>query len=332
MAGIATVFGGSGFVGRYIVQRLARSGWRVRVAVRRPNEAIFVRPYGVPGQVEPILSNIRNEQSVADALNGADAVINCVGILLETRRQKFESVHSEAAERVARLASEAGAARLVHISSIGADTESESRYAQTKGKGEQAVSEAFSGAVILRPSVVFGQEDQFFNKFAAIARFSPVVPTVAGESRFQPVFAGDVASAAVRAAEDTDIAGIYELGGPEILTFRELMERMLQVIRRRRLVIDVPLPLARMKAAGFDFFQFASGGLIKNNLLTRDQVRQLARDNTVSSGAQSFAELGISPAAMESVLESYLYRFRPVGQYTAIHESASIFRGDGGRG
>ncbi len=331
MSGIATVFGGSGFVGRYIVQRLAKAGWRVRVAVRRPNEAVFVRPYGVPGQVEPVLANIHSERSVAESVNGSDVVINCVGILTETPKQKFETVHRDAAGRIARHSADAGAARLVHISSIGADAESDSRYARTKGAGESAVAEAFHGAVILRPSIVFGHEDQFFNKFAAIARLSPIVPTVSGKTRFQPVYVGDVASAAIRAVEDSDITGVFELGGPEILTFRELMLRMLKVIRRRRLVVDIPLPLARMKAGAFDFFQFASGGLIKNSLITRDQIKQLSRDNVVSGQARSLKDLGISPTAMDSVLETYLYRFRPVGQFTAIHESSAIFRNDGSR-
>lgn len=328
MASIATVFGGSGFVGRYIVQRLAKAGWRVRVAVRRPNEAIFVRPYGVPGQVEPVLANIRDEQSVAESVRGAEAVINCVGILLETRRQKFRTVHSEAAGRVARLASAAGAQRLIHISAIGADAESESRYAQSKGQGEQAVAEGFDGAVILRPSIVFGTEDQFFNKFAAMARVSPVVPVISGKTRFQPVYVGDIAAAALRAVEDPGLTGVFELGGPETATFRELMKRMLRVVRRRRLVIDVPVPMGRLNAGFLDFTQIASGGLIKNNLVTLDQIRQLGRDNVTGEGAMTLEDFGITPTAMDAVLESYLYRFRPAGQYTAIHESAGALRNE----
>ena len=328
MASIATVFGGSGFVGRYVVQRLAKAGWRVRVAVRRPNEAIFVRPYGVPGQVEPVLANIRDEQSVAESVRGAEAVINCVGILLETRQQKFKAVHSEAAGRIARLASEAGAQRLIHISAIGADTGSESRYAQSKGEGEQAVADGFDGAVMLRPSIVFGTEDRFFNKFAAMARASPVVPVISGNTRFQPVYVGDVAAAVVQAVENPDLTGVFELGGPEIATFRELMERMLLVVRRRRLVTDIPVPIGRLKAGFFDFVQIASGGLIENNLVTLDQIRQLGRDNVAGRNARTLEDFRITPTAMDAVLESYLYRFRPAGQYTAIHESAGALRND----
>ena len=331
MASIATVFGGSGFVGRYIVQGLAKAGWRVRVAVRRPNEAIFVRPYGVPGQVEPMLANIRDEQSVAESVRGAEAVINCVGILLETPRQKFKAVHSEAAGRVAGLASEAGAKRLIHISAIGADSGSDSRYAQSKGDGEQAVADGFDGAVILRPSIVFGTEDGFFNKFAAMARISPVMPVICGKTRFQPVYVGDIAAAALRAVEDPNLSGAFELGGPEVATFRELMERMLLVIRRRRLVIDVPVSIGRLQAGFFDFAQIASGGLIKNNLVTRDQIRQLGRDNVVGPDAKTLEDLGITPTALDAVLETYLYRFRPAGQYTAIHESAGALRNEIGQ-
>ena len=328
MSRIATVFGGSGFVGRYITQRLAKSGWRVRVAVRRPNEAHFVRPYGVPGQVEPVLANIRNEASVAAAVRGTNAVINCVGILLETSKQKFNDLHHEAAGRIARLATESNAERLIQISSIGANPSSDSRYAQSKGKGEIAVVEAFPSAVILRPSVVFGQEDQFFNKFAAMTRFSPVVPTVSGKTLFQPVYVGDVAAATIRAVEDTSVVGVFELGGPEIMSFRELMQRMLEVIRKRRLVLDAPLPIARIMAGALDVAQFVSGGLLLNSVITRDQIKQLTRNNVVASDAQTLQDLGISAVAMEAILETYLYRFRPVGQYTAIHESSSIVQED----
>ncbi|MCY4005825.1 MAG: complex I NDUFA9 subunit family protein [Rhodobacteraceae bacterium] len=329
MASIATVFGGSGFVGRYIVQRLAKAGWRVRVAVRRPNEAIFVRPYGVPGQVEPVFANIRHDSSVAESMNGANAVINCVGILVESQAQSFDSLHCDAVRRIAQIASSEGVSRLVHISSIGADAASESNYARTKGEGELALAEMFPRSVILRPSIIFGPEDQFFNRFSTLARLSPIVPVVSGKSRFQPVFVGDVSLAALYAVENDDFSGIYELGGPEILSFHDLMIRMLSVIRRRRLVLDIPLPLARLKAGAFDILQFASGGLFTNRLLTRDQIKQLARDNIVSDGTKSFSDLNISPTTMESVLESYLYRFRPAGQFATIHESAELFQNDG---
>ncbi|MCY3879789.1 MAG: complex I NDUFA9 subunit family protein [Rhodobacteraceae bacterium] len=331
MSGIATVFGGSGFVGRYIVQRLARAKWRVRVAVRRPNEALFVRPYGTPGQVEVVGTNIRNEQSVARAVKGADVVINCVGILVETRSQKFSAVHGEAAGRVARLAAAAGARRLIHISSIGADPESESRYARSKGLGEAAILDAFGEAVILRPSVVFGPEDRFFNKFAAIARLSPVVPVICGNTRFQPVYVGDIAAAAMSAVENNGCSGIFELGGPEVESFRSLLQRMLFCIRRRRLVLEIPLPLARMKAGSLDILQFVSAGLFVNRFITLDQTRQLGHDNTVSGNEGVFSDLGIDPTAMDAVFDSYLYRFRPSGQFTAIHESSAVIRKGGER-
>lgn len=322
-APIVTVFGGSGFIGRYVCQRMAREGWRVRVAVRRPNEALFVRPYGVVGQVEPIQANIRDEASTRRAVSGSSAVVNCVGLLVEAGRQGFEAVHAEGAGRIARVAAEEGAARLVHVSAIGADPESESLYARSKAAGEAAVREAFPGAVILRPSIVFGTEDQFFNRFASMARFSPVLPLVGAGTRFQPVYVGDVAAAAALAASGDVAPGVYELGGPEVATFRELMERMLAVIRRRRRIVDLPLGVARVQARILDAMQRASFGLFTNRLLTVDQVRLLARDNVVSPGARGFAELGIAPTAMDPILETYLYSYRPHGQFTAIHESAA---------
>ena len=306
--------------------RLAKAGWRVRVAVRQTNEAHFVRPYGTPGQVEPVRSNVRAEASVAKLVAGADLVVNCVGILVETRRQKFQDVHSVAAGRIARLSAEAGVQQLVHISSIGANRESESRYASSKGEGEDAIRDAFSRAVILRPSIVFGTEDQFFNKFAGIARLSPVVPVVCGCTRFQPVFVGDIASAVMCAADDPELSGLFELGGPEVLTFRQLLERMLVVIRRRRLILDIPVPFARMKAGAWDFLQVVSGGLFTNHILTLDQIRQLGHDNIVSEEMRGFQALGIESTALDSVMESYLYRFRPAGQFTAIHESSKVVR------
>ncbi|MEX2518401.1 MAG: complex I NDUFA9 subunit family protein, partial [Paracoccaceae bacterium] len=199
-APIVTIFGGSGFVGRYVARRMAKRGWRVRVAVRRPNEAIFVRPYGDVGQVEPIQANIRDEASTRRAIDGARAVINCVGILVQDSRQKFAGVHDSGAERIARLSAECGVQRLIHISAIGGDAESGSEYARSKAAGESAVLAAFPGATILRPSIIFGREDDFFNRFAGMAKFSPVLPLVGAETRFQPVYVDDVAAAAARAA------------------------------------------------------------------------------------------------------------------------------------
>ncbi len=326
MGNLVTIFGGSGFVGRYIARRMAQAGWRVRVAVRRPNQALQVRPYGTPGQVEPVACNIRDDASVAAALRGADAVVNCVGILNAVGRQTFDAVQAEGPGRIARLAAEAGVAHLVHVSAIGADAGSDSAYARSKAAGEAAVIAAFPGAVILRPSVIFGTEDQFFNRFAGMARFGPVLPVVGPDTRFQPVYVDDVAQAAVLGALGQAAPGVYELGGPDVATFRDLMGTMLAVIRRRRLVLGLPFFAARIMATGFDVLQFATGGLIENKMLTRDQVANLARDNVVSPGARGFADLGITPSSMEIVLPEYLWRYRPSGQYAAIKESAKNLR------
>lgn len=321
-APIVTVFGGSGFVGRYATQALARAGWRVRVAVRRPNEALFVRTYGVVGQVEPVQANIRDEESTARAIAGADAVVNCVGILFNAGKNRFDAVQDEGAGRIARLAAAADIKRFVHISAIGADAESASLYARTKAAGEAAVLKHMPQAVILRPSIVFGTEDGFFNRFAGMSRLSPALPLIGGETRFQPVYVDDVADAVARAITDDIPAGHYELGGPEVATFRSLLERMLKIIRRRRLLVPVPFPVARFQGALLDLLPKLTFGLMPNSLLTRDQVLLLAKDNVVSETAKGFAELGIVPRDMDAILESYLYSYRPKGQYTALTESA----------
>ncbi|SFR20142.1 complex I NDUFA9 subunit family protein [Poseidonocella sedimentorum] len=325
MSKLVTIYGGSGFVGRYIARRMARAGWRVRVAVRRPNEAIFVRTYGVVGQVEPVLCNIRDEASVAAAMTSADAVVNCVGILAETGKNRFASVQAEGADRIARLAAKSGVARMVHVSAIGADAGAKSAYARTKAQGEEAVLKHMPGAVILRPSIIFGPEDDFFNRFAAMTRFSPVLPVVGGKTLFQPVYVDDVAAAAERALTGRAEPGIYELGGPEVQRFSALMQEMLRVIRRRRLVLDIPFPLAFVMGAGFEMGQALSFGLIPAQI-TRDQVANLRNDNVVSLGARGFEALGITPSALEAILPEYLWRFRPSGQYAAIKESARNLR------
>lgn len=322
MSNLVTIFGGSGFVGRYIAQELAREGWRVRVAVRRPNEAMFVRTYGSVGQVEPVLCNIRDDGSVLQALAGADAVVNCVGTFDKGGANNFEAVQHQGAARIARLAALAGIARLVHISAIGADVDGASLYAQSKGAGEIAVLRAFPKAVILRPSVIFGAEDQFFNRFAGMARFGPFLPLVSGTTRFQPVHVGDVALAARAGVLGKAEPGIYELGGPEADTFRGLMQRMLKVIHRRRILLPVPHFVARIIASLADFGAALSMGLIRNGLLTRDQLISLGSDNIVSDDARGFSDLGIRPVAMGAVLPDYLWRFRPSGQYDAIKDSA----------
>ena len=326
MAKLVTIYGGSGFVGRYIAQRMAKAGWRVRVAVRNPNEALFVKPYGVVGQVVPILCNIRDDASVRSALMGADAVVNCVGILVESGKNRFDAVQAQGPERIARLAAENGVTRMVQISAIGADMEAESDYASTKGEGEAGVLKHMPDAVILRPSIVFGPEDDFFNRFAGMTRISPVLPVVGGNTMFQPVYVDDVAKAAAMGVMGDAPGGIYELGGPETESFRGLMQRMLDVIHRRRLVVGMPVWIARIMAFGFDMLQAITFGLFSNGVLTRDQVKNLSKDNVVATGAKGFEDLGINPVAMASVLPDYLWRFRPSGQYDAIKKSAQNLR------
>lgn len=326
MTKLVTIIGGSGFVGRYIARRMAQAGWRVRVATRRPNQHPQVRTYGAVGQVEPVLCNIRDDASVRSVIAGADAVINCVGILAETGKNRFDAVQSEGAGRVARLATEAGVGRMVQISAIGADAASDSDYARSKAAGEDAVKSAFPGAVILRPSIIFGPEDQFFNRFAGMARFSPFLPIAGADTLFQPVYVDDVAKIAAMAAQGDVSAGTYELGGPDVKNFRELMTMMLDEIRRKRVIINMPGFLAGFVARLLGFAQFITGGLFKNTVLTRDQLRNLARDNVVSADAKGFADLGVEPVPMELVLPSYLWRFRPTGQYEAIRESAKGLR------
>ncbi len=326
MSHLVTIYGGSGFVGRYIAQRLAKQGWRVRIAVRRPNDAIFVRPYGAVGQVEPVLCNIRDEASVRAAMAGADAVVNCVGVGTERGANGFGAVQHEGAARIARIAAETGVARMVHLSAIGADAGSDSGYARSKAAGEAAVLAAMPSAVILRPSIIFGNEDGFFNRFAAMTRIGPVLPLIGAGTRFQPVYVDDVAQAAVMGVLGQAAPGIYELGGPDVRTFRELMQDMLAVVQRRRLVLGLPFFVARLIAGGFDLLQGLTGGLIENKMVTRDQVKLLAVDNVVAPGARTLADLGINPTAYAAVLPEYLWRYRPSGQYAAIKNSAKQLR------
>ncbi|MEP5154524.1 complex I NDUFA9 subunit family protein [Planktotalea sp.] len=325
MSKLVTIYGGSGFLGRYIARRMAKEGWRVRVATRRPNEAMFVKPYGTVGQVEPVLCNIRNEASVAAAMQGADAVVNCVGTFDIGGKNNFEAVQANGAARVAKLASGAGIQTMVHISAIGADENAESVYAQTKAHGEASVLEHMPNATILRPSVIFGAEDQFFNRFASLSRLGPILPVIGANTKFQPVHVDDVAAAAVKGVLG-EAQGTYELGGPDAMTFRELMQMMLGVIQRRKLILNIPFPIARIMGFVFDMVQIVSGGLIKNPAATRDQIKSLRVDNVVGEDAQTLADLGIRPVAMEAVLPDYLWRFRPSGQYAAIKDSAKNLR------
>ena len=324
MSQLVTIFGGSGFVGRYIALRMAKAGWRVRVAVRNPEQAGFVRPYGVVGQVEPVFCNIRDDASVASVTQGADAVVNCVGVLAETGKNTFEAVQAEGAERVARIAAGLGIDTMVHISAIGADAAADSEYAKSKAAGEAGVLAHMPNALILRPSIIFGPEDEFFNRFAGMSRFGPVLPVIGAETKFQPVYVDDVAAVAARGVQG-EIEGIYELGGSDVHTFRELMQVMLDVVRRRRLILNTPFFVARIMATCFGIGQFLTGGLVKAPV-TKDQVINLGIDNVVSAGAKGFDDLGMRPTTLASVLPDYLWRFRPSGQYDAIKESAKNLR------
>jgi len=321
MTNLVTIYGGSGFVGRYIAQQMAKQGWRVRVAVRRPNEALFVKPYGVVGQVEPVLCNIRDDASVRAAMRGADAVVNCVGTFDAGGKNNFVAVQNEGAGRVAKIASEEGVANLVHISALGADAGSDSKYLASKARGEAAVLAHMPNAMILRPSVIIGTEDQFFNRFAQMTLLSPILPIVGAATKFQPVHVEDVA-AAVAKGVNGDASGVFELGGPDVADFRSLMDLMRSVIQRRSLVVNIPFWVAGIIAGTLGFAQAITLGLFNNSILTSDQVRGLKVDSVVSSDAKTFADLGIEPVAMESVMPDYLWRFRPSGQYASIKNSA----------
>lgn len=305
--GLVTVFGGSGFVGRYAVKHLAEAGWRVRVAVRRPDEALFLKPMGDVGQIALTQANLRVEPSVAAAVAGADAVVNLVGILYESGQQSFASVQARGAELVARAARAAGARRLVQVSAIGADEQSGSLYARSKAMGEAAVRREFPASTILRPSVIFGMEDGFLNRFGAMARISPFLPLIGGGlTRFQPVYVGDVAAAICAALDDDAAPGrTYELGGPAVYSFRELMELVLRETGRRRALLPIPFALAELQAFFLE--------LLPVPPLTRDQVRLLRHDNLPAAGAAGLAELGLSPTSLEAHASSILARYRRAG-------------------
>jgi uncharacterized protein YbjT (DUF2867 family) len=317
MQNLVTVFGGSGFIGGQAVRALARKGWRIRVAVRQPNLAYEMRLNGDVGQIDIVQANIRNEPSVRRALAGASACVNLVGVLYETGRQGFQSLHAMGAATCAKVAREEGVERLVQMSALGADPESPSRYARTKAMGEAAVREAFPEAVILRPSIAFGPGDDFFNRFARMATLSPVLPLVGAETRMQPVFVGDVARAIAQAVTEPDCQGrLYELGGPAVFTFRELMEMMLAEIHRRRLLLPVPFPIAGLIGKGGNLI----AGLGLKPPLTEDQAVMLKSDNVVSGQAPGLADLGVTPVTLEAVLPTYLYRYRRGGQFADQEE------------
>lgn len=314
---LVTVFGGSGFLGRHVVRALAQRDYRLRVGVRRPELAGHLQPLGKVGQINPVQANIRYPASIEAAMRGAHVVVNLVGILSEGGAQRFNRVHAHGAHAIAEAAAKIGA-RMVHVSAIGADVNSTSRYAVSKAFGEQAVLDAVPGATIIRPSIVFGPEDHFANRFAALARLLPVLPLIGADTKLQPVYVGDVATAIADAVDGkTKPGAAYELGGPEVVTMREAVQLILRIAERDPALMPLPFGLAKLKAA---FLQFAPGDL----KLTPDQVELLKSDNLVSDAAKSagltLEGLGIAPESMSAVLPSYLWRFRKTGQFA--HKNA----------
>ncbi|MDA1100955.1 MAG: complex I NDUFA9 subunit family protein [Proteobacteria bacterium] len=313
--GKVTVVGGGGFLGRYLVKRLAQQGLQVRVAVRDPEAASFVKPMGEVGQVQPVQANIRNEASIARAVAGADIVINLAGVMFPSGAQNFQAVHELGAAAVARAAHAAGAARMIHVSAIGAAPDADSKYARSKAAGETAVRNAFPGATIVRPSIIFGPEDQFFNLFARLATIFPVLPVLGGgHGRVQPVYVGDVAQAiAALSRAAAPAGGTYELGGPRILSLAELMAMVCEQTGRKRLLLPLPFALAKFYAF---FLQ-----LLPWRILTVDQVEMLKVDNVVSGEHPGLAELGVMPTNLDAVLPSYLFRYRRAGRLPSTEQA-----------
>lgn len=316
---LAVVFGGSGFIGRNVVRELAARGWRVRAAVRRPHLAQFLRPMGAVGQVQLFQANIRYQHWVEEAMNGADAVINLVSVLAPDGKQTFENLNISGARHIAEAAARAGIENLVHVSAIGADANGESDYARTKAEGERIVREIMPTATILRPSIVFGPKDAFFNRFAEMARLSPALPLIGGgKTRFQPVYVDDVADSICAAVTDPAARGqTYELGGPEVYSFRELMEFMLKVIGRRRLLVPVPFPVAGVMGGAGDIANLLP---FVDAPITSDQVKLLKKDNVVGASGEAHIrtidDLGINPKSVEAIVPTYLVRFRKYGQFS----------------
>lgn len=322
MSDLVVVFGGSGFVGKQVVRALAKAGKRVRVAMRRPHLGHELRVMGDVGQIQLVQANVRFPESVGRALEGADAVVNLIGVLHESGKQNFEALHVEAARTVADFAARAGIARLAHISAIGADSKG-ARYARSKHRGERAVLEKLPSATILRPSIIFGPEDNFFNRFANMAKFAPALPLIGGgKTRFQPVFVGDVADAIVAALDRPDARGrIYELGGPQIYSFKQLLQFVARESRRPVPLLDLPFvvayPMGLLLGWGFKLIPFAAPPL------TGDQVAMLRRDNVVGAGASTIQDLGVAQLeSIEALVPTYLWRFRPHGQFQAKQNPA----------
>jgi uncharacterized protein YbjT (DUF2867 family) len=323
---LVTVIGGSGFVGRHTVRALARRGYRVRVAVRRPDLAGHLQPLGAVGQIMAVQANLRYPDSLAAACVDAAVVINLVGILYNAGAQTFDAVHAFGAGAAARAAREAGAAQFIQVSAIGADAESSSAYARSKAEGEGKARDGFPGAVVVRPSIVFGPEDRFFNRFAAMARIAPILPLIGGDTKFQPVFVGDVAEGVARLVERRIADGsTYEFAGPEVWSFRDLLRYVLRTVGRRRILLPVPFPLASLQASILQ--------LLPKPLLTTDQVELLKVDNVESAGARSGSRtlrgLGVEPRTIEAIVPSYLYRYRKAGQFSEADLREDGADGDG---
>ena len=321
---LVTVFGGSGFVGRHVVRALARRGYRIRVAVRRPDLAYFLQPLGGVGQIHAVQANLRNAQSVEHAMAGSHAVINLVGILSETGKQRFSTIQSEGAAIVARAARDLGIEHFVHMSAIGANLDSASAYARSKAEGERAVKAALKDAIILRPSIIFGPEDGFFNRFAELASVLPVLPLIGGgKTLFQPVFVGDVAEVVARAVDGSLKSGtVYELGGGETRSFEDLVRFIMSTIGHNPMLVPLPFKVARLQAGLMEFAKYASFGLLPEEfLMTRDQVTLLEHDNVVSEKAQAEGRtlqgLGIAPESIEAIVPTYLWRFLKGGQFAS---------------
>jgi uncharacterized protein YbjT (DUF2867 family) len=318
MQGLVTVFGASGFIGAQVVRALAKRGLRIRAAMRNPGRGYRLRMLGDVGQIEVVQANVRMPTSVARAMDGAQGCVNLVGVLHEHGRQRFQSVHGMGAQNLAEAAKAAGVERFVHVSALGADPNSPSKYGRTKAAGEAAVRERLKGAAILRPSIVFGPEDDFFNRFARMATRAPALPLIGGgATRFQPVFVGDVAQAVATCVLDPATAGkTFELGGPGVYTFRALMEMILAEIGRRRALVPIPFPIADLIGAAGDI-----QSVLMTPVLTRDQVASLRTDNVVARGAKGLSDLGVTPTALEAILPSYLWRYRKGGQYADLIEA-----------
>ena len=313
-----TVFGGTGFLGRYIVQRLARQGWMINVVTRNPNEALFLKTAGHIGQVNLVKGDFLNFENLKSTVMSSDVLINCVGILNESANQKFKFLHSDAPAKLAHYATELGIKQFINISSIGADESSNSEYAKTKGLGEIRIRKAFPEAIILRSSVIFGAEDKFFNLFSSIATLSPVIPVVGGKTLFQPVYVDDIAFAVEKILTDPKLTyknGVtYELGGPEVFCFRDLMKKMLSTIKRRRFILEIPFWIANIMCP----LVYVANKLSFNTiplLITKDQIKQLKKNNIVSEKALGFGDLGIFPRVIDAILPTYLSRHRPKGQF-----------------